>query len=274
MSGSINDILQLASLEIVEYDIHTRKTLSIHDRTFPHYIMSYIKRGEAALKIGDEVYRTGPGSIIIVPPNVKHSHFKDTDVETVFLWWHFDFKIAGIIDAIRILHLPVVSMLANQEAFENMFMNYYSAGHDRETLPNILRRKAFGLNVMAIIFDELIQEKSLYTKAGIPQPFIEILTEITNPDMKDTSLMHFSEKHHLSPTYISNRFKKYFGISPIAMRREVMHERARQLLKSSGLSVGEIALALGYDDAFHFTRAFTTREGASPKQFRNDHRLD
>lgn len=247
--------------------------MSVCDRIFPHYIMSYIKRGEASLKIGDEVYRTGPGSIIIIPPDVKHSHYKETDIETVFLWWHFDFKIAGLIDAIRILHLPVVSTLANQEAFESMFMNYYSANHSQDTLPNILRRKAFGLNVMAIIFDELITEKSVHTNLNIPRNFIDIFTDIANLGASDVSLACLSEKYHLSPTYLSNRFTKLFGVSPIVMRREMIHERAKLLLKSSDSLIGEMALALGYKDVFNFTRAFTAREGVSPKQYRNTHRL-
>jgi len=273
MSDKIEDLLQAASLEIVEYDIHNKTSMNVKDRQIPYYVMSYIKRGEACLKINDKIYRTGPGDIIIVPPNIKHDHYKETDDETVFLWWHFNFKIANIIDAIKILHLPLVSKLSNQEKFEEMFYSYFESNHNGNILPNLLRRRAFGLDGMALILEGLITDNSINTNLSVPEAFLNMFSDITNPDTSDISLKYFSEKYHMNSTYISNRFKTYFGVSPILMRREITFQSAKLLLRSSNMSIREIAEKLGFESVFSFTRAFSAKEGISPSAYRNANKV-
>jgi AraC-like DNA-binding protein len=72
----------------------------------------------------------------------------------------------------------------------------------------------------------------------------------------------------LSPDYFSVLFRQQTGSSP----REYLHllrmHRARELLKSSALSIKEIARHIGYVDPFHFSRQFKTFEGVSPLRFR------
>ncbi|BAM03038.1 putative AraC family transcriptional regulator [Phycisphaera mikurensis NBRC 102666] len=69
-----------------------------------------------------------------------------------------------------------------------------------------------------------------------------------------------------------DRFRAIFraatGVTP---RRFVTVERvrrARHLLRETGMNVGEVAEALGYTDAFHFSRQFKAETGGSPSAFR------
>ena len=73
---------------------------------------------------------------------------------------------------------------------------------------------------------------------------------------------------NLSPAHFSVLFKEQTGCSP----REYLHllriHRACQLLRSSALSVKEIATRLGYQDPFHFSRQFKAFQGVSPSEYR------
>jgi AraC-like DNA-binding protein len=73
---------------------------------------------------------------------------------------------------------------------------------------------------------------------------------------------------NLSPAHFSVLFKEQTGCSP----REYLHllriHRACQLLRSSTLSVKEIATRLGYQDPFHFSRQFKAFQGVSPSEYR------
>lgn len=54
----------------------------------------------------------------------------------------------------------------------------------------------------------------------------------------------------------------------------LIHDRmtkACQLLKSTQMSIKDIAAAVGYPNQLHFSRAFHQKIGASPRAWRNEH---
>ena len=71
-----------------------------------------------------------------------------------------------------------------------------------------------------------------------------------------------------SADHFSRVFAKITGRRPQAFVIEAKLERARQLLAESGLTVGEIATALGYREIFFFSRQFRQHIGCSPTEFR------
>jgi AraC-like DNA-binding protein len=72
----------------------------------------------------------------------------------------------------------------------------------------------------------------------------------------------------LSQAYFGELFKAQTGSSP----RDYLHllrlHRACQLLQSSELSIKEIAVQVGYQDPFHFSRQFKAFQGVSPTEYR------
>lgn len=65
-------------------------------------------------------------------------------------------------------------------------------------------------------------------------------------------------------------FKKYLGQTPNAYLNSFRLERGMQLLKSTRMSVTEIAEACGYSSGCYFTEMFTKLKGCSPTQFRKE----
>ena len=65
------------------------------------------------------------------------------------------------------------------------------------------------------------------------------------------------------------RFSRGAGESPGRYAARVMNERAANLLRKTNLGVGQIADALGYCDAFHFSKQFKKHNGLSPRAFRS-----
>jgi AraC-like DNA-binding protein len=61
------------------------------------------------------------------------------------------------------------------------------------------------------------------------------------------------------------------GLTPIDYVVTLRIVRARELLASTTLSIGEIARAVGYDDPAYFSRLFARRVGESPSRFRHQH---
>jgi len=72
----------------------------------------------------------------------------------------------------------------------------------------------------------------------------------------------------LSPDYASRLFREATGWSPqeYYQRRRIQHASARLL--ESGRTVTEVALALGFADAAHFSRMFLKYAGLTPRAYR------
>ena len=74
-----------------------------------------------------------------------------------------------------------------------------------------------------------------------------------------------------SVSTLRRQFRQTLGLPPYEWILQARIHRARQLLTTTTLQVKEIAGLVGFDDPFQFSRTFTQRTGASPRQFRKNH---
>ncbi|MDD5349528.1 MAG: AraC family transcriptional regulator [Chthoniobacteraceae bacterium] len=71
-----------------------------------------------------------------------------------------------------------------------------------------------------------------------------------------------------SPDHFTRLFREILGVPPETFVIQARLERAKQLLAESGLSIGEIAEALGYRDLYFFSRQFKRHTSRTPSQYR------
>lgn len=77
-------------------------------------------------------------------------------------------------------------------------------------------------------------------------------------------LDEMAREAHLSRAQFVRRFRAAFGQPPARFVAQTRLERARQLLVETDMTLEQIAAALGYGDAAHFSRQFKQWVGASP----------
>ncbi len=102
------------------------------------------------------------------------------------------------------------------------------------------------------------------------------------PDYIDTAI-HFMEHNfdrelkieelaayvNLERGYFSKLFRARWGMSPKKWLTTYRMEKAAVLLTETGLTVGEIALSVGYGDPLYFSRLFHETYGTCPSTFRS-----
>ena len=71
-----------------------------------------------------------------------------------------------------------------------------------------------------------------------------------------------------SPAYFSALFKKETGEGFSKYLTQVRINRAKELLRETGLSVAQVCEAVGYSDRKHFTQTFHKMTGVNPAEFR------
>lgn len=78
-----------------------------------------------------------------------------------------------------------------------------------------------------------------------------------------------ASQFQLSPRQLSRRFKQVTGHTMGQYQQNLRCLEARELLKTTNMSIADIALAIGYYDVSHFGRIFNKHCGQSPSAYRN-----
>lgn len=100
----------------------------------------------------------------------------------------------------------------------------------------------------------------------------ECLVEILNyiqTNYLDVTLEDLSEKFYLSKPYLSKYIKEKSGVTFGETVKHVRMKKARALLKSTNMTVENIALSVGYQNVEHFNRLFKKAYKMTPVQYRN-----
>ena len=97
---------------------------------------------------------------------------------------------------------------------------------------------------------------------------IEIMNYI-QANYIDITLDDLAEKFYLSKPYISKYIKEKSGLTFGELVKKIRMKKAKALLKSSNMTVENIALSVGYQNVEHFNRMFKKAYNTTPMQFRN-----
>ncbi len=97
---------------------------------------------------------------------------------------------------------------------------------------------------------------------------IEIMNYI-QANYIDITLEDLSQQFFLSKPYLSKYIKEKSGMTFGELVKKIRLKKARALLKSSSMTVENIALTVGYQNVEHFNRLFKKAYQMTPVQFRN-----
>jgi len=117
-----------------------------------------------------------------------------------------------------------------------------------------------------MLFLNLLERKSA-SKNSRPK-WIKIILELLNDKWnEELSLNDLAIVANVHPKTISKYFPKYFACTLGEYRRRLKIEKSLLFIKTSKLSLTEIAYQCDFFDQSHFTRTFKELTGFSPKQF-------
>jgi len=85
---------------------------------------------------------------------------------------------------------------------------------------------------------------------------------------RDWTLDALARAVGLSRSVLAERFRTGMGDTPLAYLRTVRLQRAMRLLTEGTQTIEQVAVSVGYQDAFGFSKAFKRAVGESPGEFR------
>ena len=98
---------------------------------------------------------------------------------------------------------------------------------------------------------------------------LRLAARIGESSNERTSVKELARASGYSRDHFARVFKQVVGQGPHPFMLRARIDRARQLLLESGLSVGKIAEALGYQDVYFFSKQFKQKTGMAPSKYRS-----
>jgi AraC-like DNA-binding protein len=104
----------------------------------------------------------------------------------------------------------------------------------------------------------------------LPSGLLAARRQIGTTSSERLTLSSLATTAGLSVSHFCVQFRQAFGQSPIQCLIEHRLNHAAYLLADTALHISEIAVRVGYGDAFHFSRAFKRQFGKSPRALRRE----
>lgn len=109
----------------------------------------------------------------------------------------------------------------------------------------------------------------MLTPAESPEPrWLRKVVESLHEEEGELSLTSLAAEVGVVPTHLAATFRRRFGATVGEARRSIRLAHACRLLRDRTMGLAEVALAAGFFDQAHFTRAFRARFGVTPGYFR------
>lgn len=200
-------------------------------------------------------------------PDQITTYIADKDMPWEYVWIEFDgLRAKAVVDASGFSFDQPVYKAKSKEFREEMMkeMNYIAEngnssplhliGHLYLFLDYLARStEGFKVNHGSKLRDFYIHEALVFIEHNFQN-------NISVEDIADVC--------GLNRSYFGKIFKNAVGKSPQDFLLNYRMVKAAELLKLTRLSVGDISSAVGYDNQMHFSRAFKSIYGVSPKKWR------
>lgn len=213
-------------------------------------VMCYIS-GDGYMMFDNNKIAFSPGTLIAVPPCVKHGSVSKNGFKNISIGWCFgkylnETKPFSLLDNKNENGRKLATMI-----FENQYA-------DNEFLRSLLTSYAMfivnGINTASGV------------KCAIENICEKIHLNYCDPDFKTEELLYDSG---YTPDYIRNQFKIVTGKTPIEFLNYARIDHAKKLIDiyTKRIPLKRIAYMCGFSDEFYFSRCFKKVTGLSPSEY-------
>ena len=265
------------ALPVELYDIHpdyVRYRMQLH--WHPEHEILYVRRGRITVHLDDETYALGAGDVLFIQGGSIHSaEPEDCDYICVLVNLELWMKrrdacatFAGRLSAGEVVvhrhlggaHSPYAALCKQMHA---------AHGTAEEAYPFLMKGLIF------TFFGTLIREHRYEESSGAHTLHTPTASRLKAAIawMEDNAasplrLATPAALADMTPNHFCRTFKKYTGTTPIAYLTSYRLSKAEYALRTTDMTVTEIAVAMGFGDASHFIRLFRKAYGTTPKTYR------
>ena len=232
------------------------------------HILLYCVNGHGSAIVNRKHYDINPFDFLIIPASHAHIYQANQQDPWTLYWLHFRGDSSDFLS-----QLLYKKMLAGDnyvkfnEEIRHLFQNIYSLLQTGYSVNNLIFSS---LSLHYFLSSFIFPGKFTLAKNMSSTDSIDTAIQfLKNNVHRVISLSEVASKVNLSASHFSGLFRKKTGFSPIDYFNQLKMQQACQLLQFTDQRVNEVALAIGIEDSYYFSRLFTTMMGMSPKAYRN-----
>ena len=237
-----------------------------------HFLFHYILSGKGTLmwqdgKGKENITHLKAGQGFLISPGQITTYVADDRIPWEYCWLEFDGLRAKE-------SLEITGLSVNQPVYNAVHTEFTEKMVD-EMLYIVRNKKEAPLHLIGhlyIFIDALTRSVRDYRPSAdkVKDFYIkEALAFIEHNYMNDISVENIAESSGLNRSYFGKIFKESVGKSPQEFLISYRMIKAAELLRLTHYSVNEIGSAVGYPNQLHFSRAFKSVYGVSPRNWRN-----
>lgn len=211
------------------------------------FALHYIISGRGTLETGGAVFHIREGESFLIFPHTEVYYYPDPEDPWEYVWNEFN---GG--EARQLQSFFQIAWNPGVQAYERLRSN---------------ARLRLLLSCYLEFFPREGTAPADY--AGMAKAYIE--HNYWKPSLRVSDIV---QAVNIERSYLFRLFKEATGQSVSGYITWFRIRRARELLKSSGLSVQSVAYSTGYHDPLHFSRVFKKATSLSPSAYRQLHRTE
>lgn len=238
---------------------------AIHRLSFPYYTIEFIVRGKGDLVLDDRDYPLTVGSVFTYGPDMPH------DITT-----HSDDPLGKYF--VSFTGGEVVKMLEQYSLSSGSIGRVFAPAEIQDVFDelsrNALKHTFFSTTLCAKLLDYLIVKiaESMIPWQSVETPAFAKYQRCHRYIWANYSRLQtmdqVAKECHVDPAYLCRLFRRYAQQTPYQFLMRLKMNLAAERLQNHELLIKQVAAQLGFNDPFHFSRAFKKVFGLSPEEFR------
>jgi AraC family transcriptional regulator len=237
---------------------------------FPYLSVEYVDSGSGTVTLDGRAFLLRPGSLFCYGPGLRHRI--EADGAPPMVKYFVDFAGAGAGSLLRVgawaERRPL--RVAEPARIRGLFDELQRIG--QRPGAHAVRRALLGLEqiILAAADDSLPEDAG---ESAAWNTYQRCRSWIESSYLRLRSLADVEAACGTSAAHVCRLFQRYSGTTPYQLVVRLRMARAAALLLDGGRLVREIGSLVGYDDPYHFSKAFKRVYGLSPEAFRARRRV-
>lgn len=238
-----------------------------YDHKIPNeYHLHFVLNGKGILIINNKTYHIKKNDIFLIPKGYPVQYFADDKEPWEYVWVTFDGKMAE--NYLNHVHLdadnPVITSTIAVTIYIPFICNILDT--NKLTYANEIRRVGYLYEILSTLIEAQNAQSEQYDYSS--ETYVDYALQYIKSNYRDIKVNDIANYIGINRSYLTAIFKKKLDVSPQKYLVSYRLQKAAKLLKSTDMSITEIASEVGYVDSISFSKMFKQEYNMSPKTFR------
>lgn len=241
-----------------------------YDHKIPNeYHVHFVVDGKGILLIHDNIYHIRKNDIFLIPKGVPIKYYADNEEPWIYMWVTFGGEMAETyLEYVQLTaDNPVIHSMIPTSTYAPLIQSILDTNH--LTLANEIKRVAYLYEILSILIEAQASVRNADGQYDYSSDaYIDYALQFIKANYSKIKVNDIASYIGINRSYFTSIFKKKLNVSPQQYLITYRLSEAARFLRTTDLSINEIAEQIGYDNPSTFSRRFKQIYGISPQSYK------